>query len=443
MKKQTKPISLKKQLASAVSMMLAAAVALGSSTYAWFVNRSRAEVKDVLFQASAGKNLEIAAAVAEDGNTLGLNSGDQIPWDQSMMLTYYSTVTPEILKANSFTYPAFKPGETTENFMTPVSTVDDNLTINGSTATFFMNEGWDTQAQNLQGFDTYSTLTGQTGEKKYYICAQLYFRSSEKMNVYLNKDEWTNYVYNNDATNGIQIPYITQYKTSAMATDTNLINTYKLQAEELAKSLRISFVVADDKSLNKKTVVTARFDDGTMHVANAVWNTVNGAALITDDTPISTVDGTSKKITALGTAVTKSLDDYSLTGGSTGVGTNHKPSVSIDGKTPLFTLNPNEPKRVTVYIWLEGTDQDCVNTVSSYVAGVYLPFIGGYPTAEGGNEIETFGLDGFEMESEPAVVTEKVTENDTEETGYTVDEIADEPANTEESAAEGETQTAE
>lgn len=419
MKTQTKPISLKKQLMSAVSMMLAAAVALGSSTYAWFVNKSRAEVKDVLFQASAGKNLEIAAAVADNTGSfdsmtaLSLANNTQIPWAQSGMLTYFSSVTPDILGKNSFKYPEFKSDGTATNYMTPVSAASNSnhLTLDGSNAKFIINEGWDTDTNDTdvnKGYNTYTEITGMGTDTTHYICAQLYFRSTEEMDVYLNEAEWAAYSGTNDKTNGISTPFITQYRPSGWddITDATKITTYKKQAEDMAKALRIAFVVDNDYNNafgTGDTIITACFD-GTNNVANYTYNTINsGGSLITSDTPIDTLSA-DKKISTFGEAVTDTLAKYTLQGGSTGSGTDYKDNVSIAGKEPLFKLEPSKAKRVTIYIWLEGTDEDCVNTISSYVAGIYLPFIGGHPAKEDDTTITTYSLDNQFEEVEDANV---------------------------------------
>lgn len=394
MKKQTKPMSLKKQLMSAVSMMLAAAVALGSSTYAWFVNKSRAEVKEVLFQASAGKNLEIAGAIVDDSNVsrfADLNVGGQVPQGKANLLTYYSSVTPDLLGEKSFSYPKFDASAANPIYMTPVSIDGADLKIKDSSTIFYENEGWDTKNA---GYDTYHTVTGNADKK--YICAQLYFRASEDMDVYLNKAEWVSYADTNtpDATNGIEVPFITQYKPTA-ETDTNVIDAYKQQAIDMSKALRIAFVpgeIADGGGATTETPIVSCFNTATF--TNAVYNTVNSGALITADTPVKSIDNTTKKITALGTAVTTDLSDYTIENGSVGAYDPKNPSVT--GKTPLFHLEAGVPKRVTIYIWLEGTDKECVNAISSYIAGVYLPFIGTIANDDG--TVSTYSVgDGISL----------------------------------------------
>ena len=57
---ETKSVkTLKKQLGAAIAMVLVAAVALGSSTYAWFVNNTKVTAEKVDVTAKAANNLLI------------------------------------------------------------------------------------------------------------------------------------------------------------------------------------------------------------------------------------------------------------------------------------------------------------------------------------------------------------------------------------------------
>ncbi|MEG2455138.1 MAG: hypothetical protein RSC08_02695, partial [Oscillospiraceae bacterium] len=46
----------------------------------------------------------------------------------------------------------------------------------------------------------------------------------------------------------------------------------------------------------------------------------------------------------------------------------------IADSTPLWQLKANEERIVDVYIWLEGTDADCLNELASYTYNLRLPF---------------------------------------------------------------------
>ncbi len=406
MKKQSKSVSLKKQLVSAVSMMLAAAVALGSSTYAWFVNKSRAEVKDVLFQASAGKNMEISGGVVEDsthtnGTTKfsGLTVGQQVPQGKANLLTYWSSVTPKTVGEYSFTYPAYSSSGSTY-MMTPLSIDGADLKLTPQSTTFFINNAWDSTATsngNASGaYYTYDKVKNNNHDDPKYICAQLYFKSSADLDVYLNEAEWQSYTGSNDASD--EIPFITYYTGGTSDADT--IAAQKEEAKELASALRIAFVTGT--VTDESTVATdsdfkiAAFTD--KNISSATYNTSSsqtaGGSVITSDTPIKTISAdTNGTASEFGTAVTNTLTEYTLSGASSGTSSSAT-TVSSEGKTPLFHLTANTPKRVTIYIWLEGTDKDCVTALSAFRAGVYLPFVGAEAaTGEGSeNKVVTYSI---------------------------------------------------
>lgn len=418
MKAQTKSATLKKQLLSAVSMMLAAAVALGSSTYAWFVNKSRAEVKDVLFQASAGKNLEIAGAVVESTNASkfsGLNEKDQVPQGKANLLTYYSSVTPQLLGENSFTYPQYENGTAVDGkYMTPLSIDGSDIKLTPGSTTFFEANDWDSTATSgasaVGAYYKYSTVVGNDGEK--YICAQMYFRSSTDMDVYLNKTEWQNFSTGdeNAVDTTPDIPFITYYNPTGA--DADNIAAYKQEAKDMASALRIAFVtgeITDGGSETTSDVKVAAFT--TNNINGAYYNTssaqTTGGAVKADDRPIKTLD-TDNTAKEFGTAVTDTLEKYTLTNASSGTPNETDVTTEAGTKTPLFHLEANKPKRVTVYIWLEGADQDCVSALSAFRAGVYLPFVG---AIENGDKVVTYSLDeDVEVVEEPEVVEEVVEE---------------------------------
>ena len=75
--------ALKKQLGAAVAMVCVAAVALGSSTYAWFVTNNSVEADNMTVMANADVEfLEIANAGTNfDGKTIAVdatNSGKNL-----------------------------------------------------------------------------------------------------------------------------------------------------------------------------------------------------------------------------------------------------------------------------------------------------------------------------------------------------------------------------
>ena len=64
-----KVIDLKKQLAAAIAMVLVAAIALSSSTYAWFINNSKVTAEAGDYTASTAQYLLISHAGEDDFKT--------------------------------------------------------------------------------------------------------------------------------------------------------------------------------------------------------------------------------------------------------------------------------------------------------------------------------------------------------------------------------------
>lgn len=66
--------SLRKQLMAAIAMVLVAAVALGSSTYAWFVNNAQVTATNVNVQAATAYSLLISQDQSAWGTTTALDA---------------------------------------------------------------------------------------------------------------------------------------------------------------------------------------------------------------------------------------------------------------------------------------------------------------------------------------------------------------------------------
>jgi hypothetical protein len=96
---------------------------------------------------------------------------------------------------------------------------------------------------------------------------------------------------------------------------------------------------------------------------------------------IISVDGTSKLVTEDGPLnalvpghtdnaknANNTLAQVTASGGSATV------TAPASNGIELFKLKTDEERAVDVYIWLEGTDKDCLNQLSAYQFGLILPF---------------------------------------------------------------------
>ena len=307
---------MKKQLGAAVALLTVAALALGTATYAWFVDNTQVEIENLEFQATAAGLLEIGPGFSPTA--------------------YYSSLDATRLGAN-----LVKPTE-----WTPVSADEANLTLALPTA-----EGtevfWKKGETGEIGGDTVVTTYVNGNNATNYMTAQVTFRSSQAMNVFLD-----GYTFNLAANaKKTSVPFINY------TGDTNDGN-----AEDLAKALRIAFVVDGDTD----TATVYRFVDKATNIDEAKYNTSSAGVVATDESPISAF--TTDTVT-YGTEVTDILSAVTATSaddGATFTGT----------ATPILSLDANTPVNVTIYAWLEGVDKDCVSALSEYAAGLYLPFVG-------------------------------------------------------------------
>ncbi|MEG2137212.1 MAG: hypothetical protein RRY64_01000, partial [Oscillospiraceae bacterium] len=91
--------------------------------------------------------------------------------------------------------------------------------------------------------------------------------------------------------------------------------------------------------------------------------TVNGTAGDTKG-QITAVDALTAKLPTAGAAY---IAGVTVADGVT--------TVTATGKTPLFKLSANEDRIVDLYIWLDGTDEDCLNELAQYKFGLTIPFV--------------------------------------------------------------------
>lgn len=150
--------SLKKQLMAAIAMVLVAAVALGSSTYAWFVQNSEVQATGMAVQAQAEKGIEItykgsgtwgsvATSTAGTSALYPTSTNDVTAWyhakaDASTASTGVLD-TYEVLTLDATTGKSTVDGHTTEQYFqlteftlrSTSSTAATNLTIKSVEAT--------------------------------------------------------------------------------------------------------------------------------------------------------------------------------------------------------------------------------------------------------------------------------------------------------------------
>ena len=288
--------ALKKQLAAAIAMVLVAAVALGSSTYAWFVNNTRVTAGEFSATATTSNALEIS----DDGNT----------WLTSIDLT------------------------TNMNTWAPVSTTDMALFAKDTT--------WGKSNNNKGNVVTaWENATANT----HYYTKTFYLKANQDCRVQLDSN--------------------------------TLLKETTANANGILNAMRIGFVSGEEKVVYQVadtniTAAASRRDttEGTTEVdgiTKAIKVTAGGSGANTyavADTAFTrtatiTTDGSTGKTTDSDALITPSNDNSSL-------GTANDKYV-VD-------LTANTAKQVTVYIWLEGCDYDCVSSIAEGSISTTLEF---------------------------------------------------------------------
>ncbi len=300
-----------------VAMVLVAAVALGSSTYAWFVNNTQVTATDVTVTAQTA---------------------------YSLMIKHY----------NNGTYGTTTALNTGNINLVPVSTI-------GGTAQdgikFYKSDAWDKDA-NVKTFtdatvtntDTANTsdltsvaYTDAANPGSPYYVDTVYFKAGQTSKLYLDSTS-TGLV---DGTKtGVQ----------------NAITKFSESDNDLVKAMRIGILVSDKDGKNGKFFVYRLNDTESTNKANTTATTLTaasangltaGVASTTDTTTF-----TNANIATFGTSI-PTLDSQTVQGNASALataGTDVKPlyDFSVTG------ANNKEECKAVIYIWMEGCDYDTV-----------------------------------------------------------------------------------
>ncbi len=348
--------TLKGQLFGAVSMMLVAAIALGTSTYAWFINNRTVEVQQMNLTVSSSTSL-LVALQQKGGSYTGYKS----------LLT-----NADITGGGAATDPADWTNFFT-NKMVPASVTSASL---ADAAPMFFATNNHVSSGLLDQFnkltlDATDTGVGQGPVKK----LGLQFKASSDVTVYFGQTALT------EIANLIV--------TNSGAPDIGGVNAAG-QAAAIRSALRVA--VVPQKTANYTDAVAAivfQFDNGASVAGHTNNTKYAGTAPTTAD--VSEPDGTYAAIASVDDSTKLVLTDGPLTalvpGHSivTKNANNTLATVTVSGGSAtvaaptsngikLFDLKADKERPVDVYIWLEGTDKDCLNQLSAYQFGLILPF---------------------------------------------------------------------
>ena len=295
--KETKNVkALKKQLAAAIAMVCVAGVALGSSTYAWFVNNTKVTAGEFSATATTSNALEIS----DDGNTW-LTSIDL----RTNMGTWAPVSTTDMaLFAKDTTW-----GKSNNNKGNVVTAWEDaTANTHYYTKTFYLKANQDCRVQ----LDANTLLSETTTTKNGILNAmRIGFASEGEKVVYQVAD--------------------TNVNQAASRRDTTEGTT---AVDGIAKAIKVT---ADGSGANTYAVADTDFTR----------------------TATITTNGSTGATTASGALIAPSTDNSSL-----GTANNNY----------VVDLTANTAREITVYIWLEGCDYDCVSSIAEGSISTTLEF---------------------------------------------------------------------
>ena len=292
--------ALKQQLIAAIAMVLVAAVALGSSTYAWFVNNTKVTASSVTVTAQAANNLLI---------THGNGTTDPIAWGTAATM-------------GSFTTTNFKP----------VSTVG---AATASELTFYKDNSWTTEtAGTEQGKYNASGFATATAGTEYYKDT-LTLKASQASKLYLDTETVFTAAGSDNETNKTLRLALVVHGAGNQTTDGVYI--YQVDKTKLAAGS------------NYNTTKTDLAADGIIKAINGT----NTAANIQG----KNVDGTDGVVKCLAGGADTSENALATAPDSTAMAT------EFNAADVLYTFEgADDTVTIDVYVWMEGCDYDCNST---------------------------------------------------------------------------------
>jgi hypothetical protein len=359
--------SLQKQLLAAVAMVLVAAIAMSSATYAWFVNNAQVTATDVSVQAAGAYSL----LISNDNETWGTTT----KMDTNLAkLTPVSTVGEVATEAITLTKA--------EGTTVAVGIGDGNTVAVGDVR-FVTNIGWE---DNFITTVSEVSRTSKVGENTYFYSDTLYLKAAQQGDIYLDSTGigivWAAWDESEGATADAEFITLDKFMDLEAATTDDLdddtltaakaYNEALDSAQALLKTLRIGLLVTQSKTADSTTTYTRTWheyelvsakisDDNATNTtkkndstANGIGYAVSAKTSATDSASVTETEPYIAAITGAKMAEGKTILSYAIEGQVTGLAT------ATGDADKLAAAAANEVVQVDVYIWMEGCDYDTV-----------------------------------------------------------------------------------
>jgi hypothetical protein len=381
--------SLQKQLMAAIAMVLVAAIALSSATYAWFVNNAQVTATNVNVQAATAYSLLISHKNGNDaawGTTTALTK-------ELTTLTPVSTVGEVMETEGGLTLT--KAVAANGSDAVPAVGIGDGTTVAVGDVRFVTNTKWEsnyvTGVSEVSKDSVVGTAEDDTSNT-YFYSETVYLKAAQAGNIYLDNSgigivwaEW-------DATNNKVSETTTQESisdfmeleaidTTSMTAGSDALknatayNADLASAQALLKTLRVGLLVTQTASSettrtwHEYQLVADKINDDT--AVNTTLNSESGAEGITK--AVSALDSNNAvatnsapkvaEISNVKTMSSKVITDYAITGSQSTIAT------ATSDADVIATATVNEEIQVDIYVWMEGCDYDTVAANITSFAG--------------------------------------------------------------------------
>jgi hypothetical protein len=395
--------SLQKQLLAAIAMVIVAAIAMSSATFAWFVNNARVTATDVSVKASTAYSLLISPKGGTDatwGTTASLKK-------TMTALTPVSTIgevaTSEItltVADSAQKVDAVGIGDGTKvavgdvrfvtntkwekNYVTGVSEVSKTSTVSEATedlvSTYFYSETFYLKA--AQAGDIYLDSTGigiawnnWDTTKNTVSDTTTFFTLAEFMGTAEN------------STNKVSVPTLPDNATEETKSAAEQYKADLDSARALLKTLRVGLLVTNTTTSND-THTWHEYQLATGAISSAVYTTKNedanadgitkavsakdskGNTATASDPQVDDIANASKTM-----ADNKTIADYAIEGSETSMTQVATGSIA----DVIASVAANNEVQVDLYVWMEGCDTDTIAAnITSFsgtgISGLQLGF---------------------------------------------------------------------
>lgn len=340
---------LKKQLAAAICSVFVSAVALASSTFAWYVNNAQVTATNVDVTSVVSYSLLIKRAIPD---------------------SVYSTSTP--LNGGTTLVPVSTLGER----IASDATLGDGTEVSKNDIRFVKQNEWneESRVKNFTEIGKASQTLINDGintpyDSTLYYADSIYLKAGQHSNIYF--DNKATGIYNSTSDTLISFPDVADAKQIA-----------------LLKTMRVGLLVTQG---NETRFYVYQFQDEQIDPtgANTYTTTINSGSNEVDGVSYAAgpngVGALSENVCNMISNKIPVISKCLAEGSSDGLAHVYTSTNNTEGKVSqaIATVSANEEIKVDIYFWMEGCDLDTTagNTpeFSSQIEGIQFGFCLGIP----------------------------------------------------------------